>query len=128
MAITKIKASKYQIKLKATIQKTGKLGFSDVTAKELGLSNEGGVFLGEDENGTLYMKYVEQWEEDSFKVLKSKDYFSLNTTQFFEEKKFDFKKNTIIFDLSWSEEEEGWLIMKPRKIEKKKKEVSASEE
>lgn len=128
MAITTIKASKYLVKLKATIQKTGKLGFTETTAKELKISSEGGVFLGEDEKGNLYMKYVEKWEEDSFKVLKSKDYFSLNTTQFFEEKKFDFKNNTIIFDLSWSEEEEGWLFMKPRKIEKKKKDASGAEE
>lgn len=120
MAITTIKASKYQVKLKATIQKTGKLGFTETTAKELKISSEGGVFLGEDEKGNLYMKYVEKWEEDSFKVLKSKDYFSLNTTQFFEEKKFDFKNITYIFDLSWSEEEEGWLAMKMRKIPKKK--------
>lgn len=128
MAITTIKASKYQIKLKVTIQKTGKLGFTETTAKELKLSSEGGVFLGEDEKGNLYMKYVEKWEEDSFKVLKSKDYFSLNTTQFFEEKKFDFKNNTIIFDLSWSEEEEGWLVMTIRKIPKKKKETPTTEE
>lgn len=99
--ISIIKTSEYNVKLKATIHSSGRLGFTADTADKLNLSGEVYVkFANDDENeNELFMVLVPNEDEDSFKVVKSGKYYYLPTTAMFQSFGFDFKKYNIMFDL-----------------------------
>lgn len=99
--ISIIKTSEFNVKLKATIHSSGRLGFTADTADKLNLS--GGVhvkFAKDDENeNELFMVLVPEEDEDSFKIIKSGKYYYLPTTAMFQSFGYDFKKYNIMFDL-----------------------------
>jgi hypothetical protein len=99
--ITIIKTSDYNVKLKATIHASGRLGFTADTAERLKLSERTLVkFAKDDENeNELYLVIVVDEDEDTFSVVKSGKYFYLPTTSLFQSFGFDFKKYNIIFDM-----------------------------
>lgn len=100
MKLHTLSAKRFQTKLKATIQSTGRLGFTDKTAKELRFENGSHVkFLSDDESKELYMAKVTGEDEDAFEVRKSGDYFYVATKRLFDELGFDYKKENIMFDL-----------------------------
>ena len=86
MKLRILSAKEYNVKLKATIHSTGKLGFTEVTAKELKLTTESGVKFAMSEENELYLISCPARDEDAFKVLKAGDYFSVNA-------------NNIMFDM-----------------------------
>lgn len=89
-------------KLKCTIQQTGRLGFTDATAKQLRLHEVDAVQFARDdqENDTLYLvNDVSKSGPNAFKVCKAGMYYYVNTKHLFEELGLDFESNTIIFDL-----------------------------
>ena len=88
------------LKLKATIQASGKLGFPKATSDILRFSERPYVyFLLDDNEEDLYMVLLAEGNEDAFKVITSSGYYSLNTTSIFNELQYDYKNKTIIFDL-----------------------------
>jgi len=98
-----LSAKKYNRRLKVTIQSSGKLGFTDETAKEFHLSEESSYIkfiLDEDNPGDLYLSLSREYDEDAFKVCKAGKYYYLATALMFTEMGFNYKENTIIFDLS----------------------------
>ena len=100
MSLQTLSAKRFQTKLKATIQSTGRLGFTDKTAKELRFENGSHVkFLSDDESKELYMAKVTGEDEDAFEVRKSGDYFYVATKRLFDELGFDYRKKNIMFDL-----------------------------
>lgn len=115
-------ARKYTIKLKATIQSTGKLGFTDETAKELELSTQTYIKLGSDESepDVMYLVVLRQSDDDAFKVCKAGNYYYLPTTFLFLSLGYDFRNKTIIFDMVRSsefDEEFGGKVYKLNKRE-----------
>ena len=74
-----LSAKNYSVKLKVTIQSTGKLGFTEATAKALKLSKDSGVKFAMNDKEELFLINCEQCDEDAFKVLKGGDYFCVNT-------------------------------------------------
>ena len=99
------KASDFDRNVKATIQSTGKLGFSEGAAKKLNLTGDEYFVLAsneennEDEN--LY-GWVERDEDNSgFKVNKSGDYYNINTKPLFDKLQIDYrdKNTTVIYDI-----------------------------
>ena len=97
-----LSAKRYGVKLKATIQATGKLGFPKSTSDILRFEERQYVQFFLDENGIdLYLVVLEQFNEDAFKVTSSSGYYSINTAAIFNELNFDYKdkKKTFIFDL-----------------------------
>lgn len=119
-------ARQYSAKLKVTIQSTGKLGFTDDTAKELELSSQTYIKLGADENDpdVMYMVVLSEVDEDAFKVCKAGDYFYLPTSVLFMALGYDFKNKTIIFDLTRSSDYDadfGGKVYKLNKRESDKK-------
>lgn len=90
-------------KLKATIHRTGKLGFTLETIKELQLDSTKNIKLatnGADKNDkNLYMFITTNDDNESFPVIKAGTYIYLNTTNTFEEMGFDFKKYRISFTI-----------------------------
>lgn len=102
MIAPKFNAKDYTIKLKATIQKTGKLGFTSDTIEKLRLEQGCSIYLAPDDTNKkiMYMGVVREVREDAFPLLSSGKYPYLNTTGLFKELKFDFVNKVYIFDLS----------------------------
>ena len=99
MELKVLSAKNYNVKLKATIQATGKLGFTAVTAKEMKLTAESGIKFAQDEKGQLYLINCAVCDDDSFRLYISGDYYSLNTTVLFNNLGYDYRNRKIIFDL-----------------------------
>ena len=114
-------AKQFSVKLKATIQATGKLGFTDETAKELGLSSHTYIKLGTDEDNpeAQYLVVLSEEDEDAFKVCKAGNYFYLPTSVLFMSLGYDFKSKTIIFDLTRSKEFDDKFNGKVYKLNKR---------
>ncbi|MCQ2220131.1 MAG: hypothetical protein MJZ12_01990 [Prevotella sp.] len=128
----KILSSKqYGVNLKATVQSTGKLGFSGPTATALELSAGGFIRFGQDEDAdeTLYLAVMEGVDEDGFKIMQSGGYYSVNTRTLFEALNVDYKSQTVIYDLQRDpSKDEGMggraYRMTPRILPKKQSEAS----
>lgn len=122
MKYTILSAKDFNIKLKCTIQATGKLGFTDATAKHMGLSKESYVQFAQDNENkdVLYLMNLNEKNEDAFNVVKAGQYFYINTKALFDSLGYDYKKNTIIFDLI-EQKEEGLEMYKMLKREMPRK-------
>lgn len=96
-----IKTSDFNVKLKVTIHSTGKLGFTSDTAEKLCLTEQTYIkFANDDVNeNELFMIFVPEKDEDTFKVIKSGKYYYLQTTALFQSFGYDFKKFNIMFDM-----------------------------
>ena len=121
MGIQVLSARQYSHKLKITLQATGRLGFSEDTAKEFKLSSCQTYikFLRDEDTDKMFLAVLYHPDEDAFKVCKSGSYYNLQTSQMFKDLGIDYKKNTVIYDLSRCaehDEEFGGLAyeMEPR--------------
>ena len=125
---TILSAKDYEKKLKATIQRTGRLGFTDDTIEELGIKETVRVKFAQDDedNRKLYLIMTDDKDEDAFKVIKAGSYYYLNTKLLFNSLGLDFKNNTIMFDLARNaqldEELKGKVYNMNIRIHKRKKE------
>lgn len=96
-----LSAKKFQVKLKATIQASGRLGFTDETAKALCLN--AGVpmkFARDAEKNVLYLARLQEGDEDAFEVKKSGDYYYLATRTLFDTLGIDYRNHSVIFDFA----------------------------
>ena len=97
------KASELDSKMKCTIQKTGKLGFTESSIKRLNIDESKSIKIGkssqDESNEVLYMVVVDGIDPDGFKVNKAGKYYYLNTKMLFQTLGFDYKKITIMFDI-----------------------------
>lgn len=100
MAIRIINAKQFSTKLKATIQFSGRLGFTEETAKALDLSaGKFARFAQDDEKNTLYLIIIDEASEDAFQIKLSSTYYYVPTKMMFDMLGFDYEHNTIMFDL-----------------------------
>ncbi len=96
-----IKTRDFNVKLKATIHSSGRLGFTSDTAVALSLSSASFArFANDDEDDkALYLIISSSEDEDSFKVTKSGAYYYLPTSLMFDAFGYDYKRYNIMFDL-----------------------------
>jgi hypothetical protein len=100
MAIKVLSAKKFAITLKATIQASGRLGFTADTAKALDLqSGKFAKFAQDDENNSLYLIIINEGNEDAFSVRESSGYYYVPTKVMFDTLGFKYENGNIIFDL-----------------------------
>ena len=101
MGFTVLNASQYTIRLKATIHSSGKLGFTEVTAKELGFGDNSFVKFAQDDNDKtiLYLINNAPQDDEAFRVCKAGKYFYVNTKIMFDSLNIDYKSKTVMFDL-----------------------------
>ena len=99
--ISIIKTSDFNVKLKATIHSSGRLGFIADMANRLNLSEQTYIkFAKDDENDNdLFMIVVADEDEDTFRVVRSGKYYYLPTTAMFQSFGYDFKKLNFMFDM-----------------------------
>ena len=96
-----IKASEYKTKLKATIQATGRLGFTEETSDKLDFSTQKYIkFAQDDADSAMYMIVTDIDDNDAFKVCTSGKYYYLATQYLFDALGFDYRNKTIMFDLT----------------------------
>lgn len=103
MALIFFKNTETQGKLKATIQRTGRLGFSDATAKALNLANIKAIQFARDDQDSDAMYLINntpEGSEESFKIYKSGQYYHVNTRALFDELGIDYENYSVIFDLT----------------------------
>jgi len=96
-------ASEFEQRLKCTIHKTGKLGFSEAAIKKLVIGEKRGVMIGkneEDESDTnLYMVFMDTDDDRCFRLNKAGGYYYVNTKPLFDKLNLDYQNTTIIFDI-----------------------------
>ena len=97
-----LSAKSFQVKLKATIHKSGRLGFTEATQHAIGINQDTCLrFATDDIDGEtiLFMSVSRDFDEDAFKVYRSGSYYSIPTTQLFNSLGLDYRSNIIMFDL-----------------------------
>ena len=100
MAITILSAKQFATKLKATIQASGRLGFTADTATALGLeSGKFARFAQDDENGSLYLIINSERSEDAFEIRVSSGYYYVPTKVMFDTLGYNYENGNIMFDL-----------------------------
>ena len=96
-----LSARQFNRSLKVTVQQTGKMNFTDETAKFLALTTDKGVkFFMEGEPEELFMSIMEKPDGDSFEIRKSGAYYYVPTQLMFDELGVNYKTYTVIYDLS----------------------------
>ncbi len=100
MAIKIISTRNFAKPMKATLQSSGKLGFTHDTAEILKLESGKLIQFGRDEEkNEMYMILTHGTPEDAFAVAKAGEYFYLPTTLMFDALGYDYKIVTYFFDL-----------------------------
>ena len=90
----------FATKLKATIQASGRLGFTADTATALGLeSGKFARFAQDDENGSLYLIINSERSEDAFEIRVSSGYYYVPTKVMFDTLGYNYEDGNIMFDL-----------------------------
>ena len=119
--ITIISAKKFATKLKATMQVTGRMGFTDETVKQLGITENSFIKFAQDDDTdkTLYISVLNVPDSDAFKVCKAGKYYYLPTKMLFDSMEMDYKTKTIIFDLLRAEELDAELGGQAYKLNKR---------
>jgi hypothetical protein len=90
--------------LKATIHKSGKLGFTvqAATKMELVEYKSAKIALNDEDalDTSLYVKILDTVEDDAFKINKAGDYYYLNTKALFDEMDLDYSTQSIAYDIA----------------------------
>lgn len=125
MTIQIISAKKFATKLKATIQRSGRLGFTEETARYMNLADgKFAKFAQDDEKGTLYLIIIDKRNEDSFDIRSSSGYYFVPAKMMFDSLGVDYEKNVVMFDLvrkpSLDETLEGQVFLMKSRITKRK--------
>ena len=100
MEFTIIDAQQFATKLKATIQYSGRLGFTEETANALGLSSgKFARFAKDNEKGSLYLVIIGEASRDAFPIKSSSGYYYVPAKLMFDMLGYDYENNNIMFDL-----------------------------
>ena len=127
MSITILSAKQFSTKLKATIQASGRLGFTAETATALGFeAGKFAKFAKDDENNSLYLIIINERSEDAFEIRVSSGYYYVPTKVMFDTLGFNYENGNIMFDLvrqpSLDNDLQGQVyFMKQRQIKNREK-------
>lgn len=95
-------SSKYGV-VKATVHKTGKLGFSSGANKFMKLAEIDYFNIGtnkkDPEDQSIYLVPIQEETDRSFKVVKAGDYYYVTIKNVLRDLKIDYKNETVIFDI-----------------------------
>ena len=107
--------------IKATVHKTGKIGFTVDAAKKLSLSVNCSLSIGMNEENTgdsnLYVMVHSTVETGAFKVSKAGGYYYVNTKVLFDNLKIDYTNSAIVYDIT-EEDIDGQKMYKFKKRSK----------
>lgn len=129
MALSILSASDYGIRLKATIQATGRLGFTDSTASNLNLSKKKWAkFAKDSETESLFIGFSEEGNDDAFEIKMTSGYYYIPAKALFDALGYDYARHNIMFDLVRYSENDAALAgeaykMCPRITKRKEKDM-----
>lgn len=128
MAIQFFSAKNFGKVLKATIQKSGRLGFSSDAADAMNLDTDTYFLIGKDEEikADLIMVKLNAGNPDAFQVKKSGLYYYLDTTALFDMLHYNYKSGTNIFfdvirDITYDNEAGGEVYLLTQRKSKGRK-------
>lgn len=130
MGLKFISASQFSVKLKATIHNSGKLGFTEATAKQLDFKENSAVKFAQDETdeSVLYLANNVPLDDDAFRVCKAGRYFYINTKLMFDSLGIDYKNKTVMFDMVRIKELDGEIYKLIKRENKRLKKDSKETE
>lgn len=102
MNLNFINTTELNVRLRCSIQATGKLSFTDVTATALKLGKQERFIRfaqDTDDNNQLYMVFVPTGEDGAFRVKRSGSNYYLPTQALFESLGYNYREIYYIFDL-----------------------------
>ena len=134
-----VDARRFSLHAKATVQRTGKLGFSMEASELLGLKEKESetesvcrrMVLQEIGNHDWLAIVIKDGDERGFRIQKGGDYYYLNMRQYFKASGIDYLNNRVIYDITaTSETYEGSAVylFKFRQHPCKRKEDTESDE
>lgn len=95
-------SSKYGV-IKATVHKTGKLGFSSGASKFMDLPHMKFANIGlnkaDEEDKCLYLVKTSQETDKTFKIVKAGDYYYVFIKNILRELAIDYKNESVIYDI-----------------------------
>jgi len=104
MKINFIKPSTLDRNVKATLQRSGKIGFTAEAATKLKLSTDKSLMIGnnaEDKNDqNLYVVINDPKEDDAYQILKAGAYFYINTKPLFKKLRWDYETYSYSFEIT----------------------------
>ncbi|MBR1890014.1 MAG: hypothetical protein IJ816_05245 [Alloprevotella sp.] len=114
--LTILKPQDFSCKLKATVQSSGKLNFTDATAQELGLEKVRSVKFALDEQNNLYIALLSEKVPDAFLLCRSGRYYYVQARLIFNSLGIDYVNNTVICDLRRYIEADEEMVGKAYKL------------
>lgn len=100
--------------IKATIHKTGKLGFSTGANKYMKLKYFKNFKIARNESDmnddSLYLLPLEIGDENSYKLSKAGNYYYINIKSILKEMNIDYQKESIIYDIEKMEYEDSHIF------------------
>jgi hypothetical protein len=118
--------------IKATIHKTGKMGFSTGAIKVLGLDKNRYFKLAvndEDENdNNLYLVLAKESDKDAFMTNKAGPYYYLRVKHVLDELGIDYSSETVIYDIREMRDGDVRYYRLTKRKPTGKKQVPASKE
>lgn len=110
--------------VKATVHKTGKLGFTVEAAKKLKLSNEKSMAIAINEDDpndlNLYTIVYPTKEKGAFNVAKAGDYYYVNTKPLFDSLKVDYVNDYVAYEIMEDEIDGQNIYVFKRRMPNKK--------
>jgi len=95
-------STKYGV-IKATVHKTGKLGFSSGASKYMNLDNIKYVNIGfnksNQEDRCLYIVETNEETDKTFKIVKAGDYYYVFIKNILKQLNIDYKNESVIYDI-----------------------------
>lgn len=89
--------------IKATVHKTGKLGFNSAAAKlmklEIGKSFNIGLNTADENDKNLYLVSTQSPSDKSFRVVKAGEYYYMHIKNVLRELAIDYKHESVIFEI-----------------------------
>ena len=111
-----VNADEFSSTLRCTIQRTGKLGFTEFTQKKLKLNIETYVKIAykgtKGENLELFLLFCLERTEGAFKLSKAGGYFYVNTKALFDSLDIDYKAKPVIYDMKSLEKPNLYKLIK----------------
>lgn len=108
-------SDKYGV-IKATVHRTGKLGFSSGAAKYMELDKKSFFLIGTSGNDhSLYLVPTNEESDNSFKLVKAGEYYYIFIKNVLLDLKLDYKNESIIYDISEEEYKEDNIFKLTRR-------------
>ena len=103
MALSFYEAKELSGKVKCSIHKTGRLGFSEEAADLLKLDERKFAKIGtdpeEDNKENLFLLFATESDNETFKIYKAGKYYFLKTQYLFNDLGVDFRNNKIKYGI-----------------------------